>query len=367
MRKERCALTQHWASTIPFMKEATILADRGKGPKEITIDPLEFVFSLGPDDTLWIMMGSTNAAVVLGAWRKGATVHQLSPVRMINALNLTSEEGKKTRPTPLIVQRVAISHPEAFYPMYPGQTEILQISSAWQALSDAMEARKAYANLVRSRLQRQAIVSGEINGHLLPNKEELKLLLDDQLATKDENGKKREPKDPFIKGFIRKEDEASQELEKVLRESGLYASVFAPIDGVGPRIAARFIAGIERIERFQKPTDLSNYTGMLPRGKDGKLPSKKRSKGETLSRSPALNTSCYLLQDQMFGWGRKTELGQRLIAQVERDCPCTAEARKIDKELRRKHAKAVTEARIAMTRYFLEKIVWPKWQEYIKR
>ncbi|OGZ22196.1 MAG: hypothetical protein A3D46_00995 [Candidatus Nealsonbacteria bacterium RIFCSPHIGHO2_02_FULL_43_13] len=145
----------------------------------------------------------------------------------------------------------------------------------------------------------------------------------------------------------------------------MFNHIFGSVDGIGPKLAARFIAAIERIERFERPEDLSNYAGMLPRGVEGKMPSRRNSKGATLSRDPGLNTACFLFQEQMFRYGRNTELGQMLIKQVQRNCPYAKEERRKDAELRKKYSGAVKEARIAVTRYLLEKIIWPRWNEYM--
>ncbi|MEK7201537.1 MAG: transposase, partial [Patescibacteria group bacterium] len=165
--------------------------------------------------------------------------------------------------------------------------------------------------------------------------------------------------------LVEQEERERSWLENLCKGSAFYLHLFGDVEGVGPSIGARFIAAIERIERFSQRTDLSNYAGMLPRGKEGTLPARRYSRGKTLSRDPQLNAACFILQEYMFQWGRNQPLGQRLISQVERNCPCTPEERQQDKDLRRKHAEAVKQARIAMTRYFLEYIVWPRWSEYM--
>ena len=75
---------QYFASTIPVMREATLLQRSGaRKPKRIKVEAPEFVGSLEPGDELWLGMGSTNAAVTVGAHRRGATVHQVSHARAL--------------------------------------------------------------------------------------------------------------------------------------------------------------------------------------------------------------------------------------------------------------------------------------------
>lgn len=347
---------QYYASTVPIKREATILKWRGGkyNPTSAKVEAPAFVASLGPRDELWLMMGSTNAAVALGAFRRGTTVHQVSYARALpHILALHNRNGDEEKDARIKISaedvfHLAESHPGIFYPMYPQQGEVLEIISAWQSVVDSMEARKSYANVVRSRLQQKAVVSGNV-----ASIKELDALIEKTVGKKD-------PTDPGMQGFFSQEKSAEAVLGSVLKDSGLYASVFEPIESVGPKLAARFITAIERIERFATPEDLMRYAGMLPT-KGGKLPSKKR--GELLNRDPEMNTACWLLQDQMFQWGANSEFGRILHDQVRRECPCTQEERDGDKELRSKHSGAVKQARIAMTRVFLEQI-WRDWREY---
>jgi hypothetical protein len=180
-------------------------------------------------------------------------------------------------------------------------------------------------------------------------------------AGKDSAGRKREPTDPILRTLVKEEGQASKALDRATKESDLCNAVFAPIEGVGPRLAGRFIAAIERIDRFPKPGDLVGYAGMAPTRSTGRLP--KRRKGELVSRSPDLNNACWLLQDQMTTYGAKTPFGQMIWQQVERECPCTKEERQIDPELRRRYGSAVRRARIAMTQKFLEHL-WNAWRSH---
>lgn len=341
---------RYFASTVPVMREANILVSEGGDPKEIKIEAPAFVPTLGPNDELWLMMGSTNAAVALGAFRRGAAVHQLSYARALPHVRATrsgtSDENAKVKISAEDVYALADAHPDIFYPMYPGQGEVLDVINAWQQLVDTMKERTRYANLVRSRLQHQSVALGNAT-----SVKELAAKIEEQVGKKD-------PQDPGMQNFLSQEDAAEKVLVKALENSELYKQVFEPIGHVGPKLAARFIAAIERIERFETPQNLMRFAGMLPT-RDGKLPSKKR--GGLVSRDSALNNACFILQEQMFKYGAKTEFGRILHGQVERVCPCTEEERKADKELRAKHVGAVREARIAMSRVFLER-VWHGWR-----
>ena len=335
------------ASYIPVMKEKKVLA----GGKEINIDGLSLIQRIQPGDELWLMMGGLNSPVALGAYRKGAQVYQISypRVRSVRGVKKVSLDD---------IKYIVENHPGLFYPLYPPQSEILEIISAWQDVEEAMKARIEYANRVRARFSTRVAVLGD------RTKEELKNELEKLLGSK---SKGIEPHDASMRHFLEIEKKAEQQLVKVMRKSRFYNEVFAPVEGVGPKIAARFIAGIERIERFPKPRDLSNYAGMLPRGREGRLPSRRKAAEHSrpLSRNSQLNTACFNLQEQLFRYGRNTELGALLSEKIGQLCPSTAEERKQDPELRRKYGEAIKQARILVTRHFLEEIVWPRWRAYV--
>ena len=362
----------YFASTIPIMRDTSVLRrnpNSNKDPKTMKLDGAFALISyLEPKDHLWLMMGSTNAAVAVGAFRRGVTVHQLSHSRAMPLVKASrngnspdeTQNGAKIKISAADVLSVASKNPDLFYPIHTKQAEVLEIIAAWNQVTDAMKTRQASANLVRSRLQHQAVTTGFVRGQQVDDKKQLAALIDVQVG--------KDPADQGMQILFDKEKEAVSHLNKVAKGSDLYQQVFEPINGMGPKIAARFISAIERIERFAKAKDLSNYAGMLPRGPEGKLPSRKRSKssGEPLSRKAQLNNACYMFQDQIFGYGANSELGQMLHGQIQKTCPCDADMRKADAKLRSKHSEAARMARIAITRHLLEKIIWPRWQAYMR-
>jgi len=290
------------ASTMPLMKEATVLEISQNGrPREHKTDTFEFVSSLAPGDELWLMMGSTNAAVAAAAFRRGVDVRQISYVRAGGG------GAERKRFTPQDVLELVTANPGAFYRTFPQDGEVLAVVSAWQDLVLAMEGRKAYANQVRALLQARGLLAG------VSSASEVKEEIERRVGTKD-------PQDPGMQAFMAQEKEAMAVLEKAVKASEVYRSVFEPVEGVGPRIAARFMVAIERVDRFATAEDLLRYAGMAPT-KDGKLPSRRR--GAVLSRSPGLNNSCYMFQEQIFGYGRMSPYGVVLSEQIERECPCT--------------------------------------------
>ncbi|MBI2098777.1 MAG: transposase [Candidatus Wildermuthbacteria bacterium] len=365
--------------------------DNKRKPRAIGVeDAFELITLLKRGDDLWLRMGSTNAAVALGAFRRGIMVHQISYPRAMAHLGLATsnavevedddeddEEGfngangsGKIKIMPEHIYTIAKDAPDAFYPVYAKQAEALSIIAAEKRFEDSMKLRIRGSNITRARLQEEAVIYGTVKGHPIENKEEVAGFIDAELGAKDEKGKKLAPADPRIQMLMAAEDQAGRHLDAVMKDSPLVEAVFGSIDGVGSRIGARFIRAIERIERFPKSHDLLNYAGMVPRGPQpvgggGKLMSRRASRGQMLARRSQLNMACRLFQDQIFGFGRKTPFGQELTAQIERECPCTPEQRKESKELRIKHMVAVKRARINITRSLL-KTIYRRWRDYMR-
>ncbi|KKR48891.1 MAG: hypothetical protein UT86_C0002G0066 [Candidatus Magasanikbacteria bacterium GW2011_GWC2_40_17] len=100
------------------------------------------------------------------------------------------------------------------------------------------------------------------------------------------------------------------ELKKAVEATALWDRVFAPISGVGPRLAAAFIASIVDIRRFETDAKLKAYCGahVLP---DGRFP--RRRGGEVANWSPDLRQALYLLGDQ-FNRRPDSVWGQKLIS-----------------------------------------------------
>ncbi len=351
-------MTHYAASTVPIKKETKVLRfEEGETPTELALGAFELIAMLKAGDHLWLMMGSTNAAVALGAYRRGVQVHQLSYVRATSQNGSVEGESPGTQKKKVShqdVYRLAIASPSLFYAMYPRQSEVLEVIDAWETLNDAMKIRIRYANGARSRMQRRALIYGELLGVEVSSCKELDPIVEERVGLKN-------PQDARMRMLLESEAEASKGLEKVLQSCALYQNVFEPIEGVGPRLAVRFIAGIERIERFETPEDLMRYAGLMPT-RNGKLPSKKQ--GGIVSRSVVVNNACFLLQDHMFQYGAKTPFGRMIHEYIERECPCTAANRKADKDLRARHFSAVKRGRILMSREFLRQ-VWRDWSAYL--
>lgn len=365
-------MTAFYASYVPIVREdkTTILFKSTPSGRlrELKVDgALELVSLVTPKDELYLMMGSTNAALALGTFNRGVRVFQLSYVRAKSFLTrgqaeqVKVEEGeetdeeetqptrrKKLKVSPEHVYQISQEDPELFYPTLARQSEILEIMNAWDDLARAMKTRIQYANTVRSHLQRRAVIAGKMT------KKELDEYIEQRVGLKD-------PQDLHMKALLAIEQDRGKELDEVMNGSGLYEKVFVPIEGIGPRLAARVIAGIERIERFPTADDLIRFGGFLPQ-KGGKLPSKKR--GVIVNRSPKLNNAGFMIQDQLTVFGANSEYGLMLKARAQAACPSTKEQRAADKALRSRYGEAMKQARIYITRVILERI-YRDWSNYM--
>ena len=152
-------MREYFAGTIPVMRERKILFQEGAGQaSELELDALQVIELLKPGDKLWLMMGATNAEVAFRAFNHGVEVHQISYSRALPIVkglreqteNMEEDSGEQRRGkiSAQDVQYLAQNHSRLFYAVHGRQSEVLQITAAWDRLARDMETRKTYANRV---------------------------------------------------------------------------------------------------------------------------------------------------------------------------------------------------------------------------
>lgn len=127
---------------------------------------------------------------------------------------------------------------------------------------------------------------------------------------------KEKDNDKVLQGFVAEEKRRDREMAKVLEGLPVYTSIFQPIAGVGPAIAARLIVAIRDIRRFSSEAKLKAYLGahVMNGGKYGERPKDKqfvrRRSGEVANWQADGRQALYLLVDQFnrrpdSEWGKK--------------------------------------------------------------
>lgn len=170
------------------------------------------------------------------------------------------------------------------YPVMDRELKLLSIVAAQTHLDEAMRSRVAEHHRVLARLRRDATT--DISSSVIPENEELSL--DERLINKAD-------KHPSVVALTEEEDRLESALDRLLEAEPVYADLLAKVEGVGPRIAGRLIAGIGDIRRFESPTKLIAYAGALPR--EGKLV--RRVKGVPSRYQPKLRQGAYLFSEQV--------------------------------------------------------------------
>jgi hypothetical protein len=105
------------------------------------------------------------------------------------------------------------------------------------------------------------------------------------------------------------EAQVEKRLTKLLADVPVFAQVFEPLKGTGPRISARLIAGIQDIRRFATDAKLKKYCGVHVMS-DGTFV--RRRAGEVADWSGECRQALFHLADQFNRQGNKTYWGAYL-------------------------------------------------------
>jgi Transposase IS116/IS110/IS902 family len=182
--------------------------------------------------------------------------------------------------------------PELFYPVTDRDAQLILVREALVARTDAMKARIACEQRLYQRLIGKVFCGPE---GLFPEGS-IERWYDAQKAS-----------DAILAALQAEEKERVRDLVSALGKLDIYRRLFIPIQGCGPMIAARIIAAVIDIRRFERPSQLAAYLGVhvLP---DGRLP--RRRSGEVANWHGEGRQALYLLADQFNRrpdsfWGQK--------------------------------------------------------------
>jgi len=170
--------------------------------------------------------------------------------------------------------------------------EIIRLREAFNARQDAMKARIA----CEQRLRQHFIGSVFCNPDGYFPEGAIEKLYDERKAN-----------DAVYAALVVEEKARARELQKIVESSDVWKRVFSDIEGMGWAIAARIIAGIVDIRRFESAAKFKAFCGVhvLDDGRFARLRG-----GEVANWHPDLRQALYLLGDQMnrrpnSPWGEK--------------------------------------------------------------
>ncbi len=126
--------------------------------------------------------------------------------------------------------------------------------------------------------------------------------------------------DVILSALVSEEKRREAELRKIVQSLDVWQEIFAPIEGVGEMIAARFISAVGDIRRFESAPKFKAFAGVHVFGADGKKSPKgtdpsggkfvRRRTGTVSDWNPTLRQALFLLGDQFNRrpnsvWGQK--------------------------------------------------------------
>lgn len=273
-----------------------VIVDAGKTTRRDLKDEreeFELVQSIQPADTIAMAMGGSGDYLAYAASRiakqRSARVMRIPPFRLKEARADASKDDDA-----LLFSRLVIERPEFFYPVGDIDTDHILMREQYRAWQDTMKARIA----CQQRLYQRVIGNIFTGDDGIFPEGGIEKAFD---AAKASNA--------ILANLEREEREALNALSKTLtKRHKVYQSIFEPIVGVGPSLAARIIQPVQDIRLFERAPQLKAYLGVhvLP---DRRFP--RRRAGEVSNWHNEARTGLWLLAKQ-FNYRPDSEWGVKL-------------------------------------------------------
>ena len=244
-------------------------------------------------DTYAMVLGGSGDALAVAFARHGATVMR------IPSFLLKQERGNADKDDDAeLLAKLAVARPELFYVVSLRDQAIIRVAALWQLCEKAMQARIACGNRLQQRLV----------GRLLMDEGEWPEGKFKDLV------KAVKANDGVYQALDADEHRYLREMTKELERLDVYTQLFQPLEGIGPKIAARIIAAVQDIRRFPTVNACKAYCG-LHVGPEGQFV--RRRHGQVANYSPVGRQAFYLLTDQ-FNRRPKSIWGAKLLENKRR-------------------------------------------------
>lgn len=234
---------------------------------------------LKASDTVGLVLGGSGDRLAAALSRRGedinATVWRIPSFRMKDLRG----DSQKEYDAGLLAQLVR-DRRHLFYQVEVRDRALIMVDEALRARQEAMASRIACEQRLRSNFVGSIFLS---ESGLYPEGQ-----IEDEFN-------RRAASDVILQNLRKEEARRDADLKKAVEATALWERIFAPIEGVGPRLAASFIAAIGDIRRFETDAKLKAFCGVHVLD-DGRFP-RKRS-GEVANWNPSLRQALYLLGDQ---------------------------------------------------------------------
>jgi len=274
---------------------------RSKKTKEVTKVPAAYD-GLRSGDIVAMMLGGSGDYLAYAMVRRCLDLEH-SRVMRVPGYVMKEYRSEDKEHDSVHLARLAIERPEVFYEVSPRDLQIIDVRLKFRARIDAMKDRIACEQrlLQASRGQMFCDASG-----LNPER------------TLEELYQELKASDPILQAVAKDEHRRERELVKALEGLDVYQKLFAPVKGMGPRIASRIICEIMDIRAYETEAKLKAKLGchVLRGGKYADVPPEKqfprRRRGQTANWSNEGRKALYLLADQ-FNRRPDTKWGQTLL------------------------------------------------------
>lgn len=217
-------------------------------------DELEFVLKeVQKGDVFAMLLGGSGDYLAYTLSRQaekvGATVLRIPPFEFAKR----RESGVKDDDAIFLSELVEES-PHLFYAVTNRDRDLISVRESLFARQDAMKARMACEQRIRSRVIGQIFCGRD---GLYPEGG-IEKMYDAAKAN-----------DAILAALVKEEDRRNRDLAKAVERLDVYQTIFKPIEGVGPRIAASIIGGVIDIRRFANDAKFKAYCGVhvLPDGR----------------------------------------------------------------------------------------------------
>lgn len=217
-------------------------------------DELEFVLKeVQKGDVFAMLLGGSGDYLAYALSRQaekvGAIVLRIPPFEFANR----RENGVKDADAVFLSELVQNS-PHLFYAVTNRDRDLISVREALFARQDAMKARMACEQRIRSRVIGQVFCRPD---GLYPEGG-IEKMYDAAKAN-----------DVILAALVKEEARRNSDLAKAVERLDVYQTIFKPIEGVGPRIAASIIGGVIDIRRFANDAKFKAYCGVhvLPDGR----------------------------------------------------------------------------------------------------
>jgi hypothetical protein len=189
--------------------------------------------------------------------------------------------------------RLATEMPEVFYPVTDRDLSLVLVRETFTARTDAMKARIACEQRLRQRLIGNIFCSSD---GLVPEGGVEKAFAE------------RKASDAILQALLKEESDRERDLAKAVEKLDVFQKVFEPVVGCGPKIAARIIASVVDIRRFETEPKFKKFCGVHCLD-DGSFA--RRRAGQVANWHPDCRQALYLIAEQ-FNRRPDSEWGMKL-------------------------------------------------------